>query len=151
MTVQPLATYVSRHCRAWEMSARLPAVSPRCTGQPPPSQTRCSFEFSPPLVLPMLRPSPLFFHAIGGDPMRFDVAGVNHQHRQISRLARQSIEDTFENACFGPTFPAVIECLGRAIFGRNIRPAIASLNAEYDARKNLAIIYSRNTARFVWQ
>ncbi len=52
--------------------------------------------------------------------MSFDVAGVDHQRGKICRLARQRIEDLFKHACFGPTFPAVAERPGGAIFRRHI-------------------------------
>ena len=83
--------------------------------------------------------------------MRFDMARVDHECRQFGCVVRQRFKDTFENACLGPTFPAVVKRLGRAIFGWHIGPAIASLNTENDAQKNLAISHSRYTTRLVWK
>ena len=96
----------------------------------------------------MQRPSPVFFDTIGCDPMRFDMARVDHQRRKIGILPRQRCEDTFENASLRPPFPAVVERLGGAIFRRRIEPAIASLSAENVSRQNPAIIHARNTTRF---
>ena len=99
----------------------------------------------------MARPSPVFFHAIGRDAAGFDVAGVDHQRRKVGAIAGQSLEYPFENAGFRPAFVAVVERLGRAVFDRNIRPAIAALKAKDDPGQNATIIHTRHATRLIWQ
>ena len=99
----------------------------------------------------MARPSPVFFHAIGRDAAGFDVAGVDHQRRKVGAIAGQSLEYPLKNAGFRPAFVAVVERLGRAVFDRNIRPAIAALKAKDDPGQNATIIHTRHATRLIWQ
>ena len=97
----------------------------------------------------MARPSPVFFHAIGRDAVGFDVAGVDHQRRKVGAIAGQSLEYPLKNAGFRPAFVAVVERLGRAVFDRNIRPAIAALKAKDDPGQNAPVINPRHATRLL--
>ena len=76
---------------------------------------------------------------------------IDHERAEIGIFLRKSLEYPLENPGLGPAFVTVVKGLGRPLFGRNIAPAIAALQAKNDAGQHPAVINPRHTARFIWQ
>ena len=91
----------------------------------------------------MVRPSPLFFDALGRDAMCFDVTGIDRERVGVCAFARKSFENPLEHSGFRPAFVAVVECFGRTVFARTIGPTTAPLEAEDDAGQHATVIGAR--------
>jgi len=91
------------------------------------------------------------FNPVCGNSMGFDVRSIDHERAEIGIFLRKSLEYPLENSGPGPAFVAVVKDLGRPVFGRNIAPEIAALQAKDDPGQRPAVINPRHSARFVRQ
>ena len=74
--------------------------------------------------------------------MRFQIGRIDHNGGRLHHIGGQSLEYSGEHPHFAPTIPAVVECLGRAVFLRCIAPAQSTAIDNDSPAENTTIIDS---------